>query len=60
MLFINKKDTGFVSLFIVLLKDASKIAMIKADISGDSGIKNERSMRLGIASIAFQLREYSD
>ena len=53
MLFISKKDTGFVSLFIVLLKLKTKIAINRENDSGRSPIRNEKLMTLDIACDAY-------
>ena len=53
MLFISKKDTGLVSLFIVLLKLKTKIAISKENDSGSKGIRNEELMSLDIACFSY-------
>ena len=49
MLFINMKEIGFVSLFIVLLKLRSKRAIKKDTRSGITGIRMAESIRFGIS-----------
>ena len=46
---ISKKDTGLESLFIVLLKLKSKMAIINEADRGIRGIRNEELMSLDIA-----------
>ena len=53
MLFISINDTGFDSLFIVLLKLKSKIAINNENDNGIRGIRNEELMSLDIAYIAY-------